>query len=532
MNKLDEENANNFRIFKVKPTLRIMSLFKLITIFFLFCSSLSFGQNRVFERPGIPGRGFYMDRGSGHFLLAREIRFGAGLDSSHVVLMGANPDMELTSIGGFAIEASLTWLNGAASVHDGAILVGSNLGSLDKPYVLRMDTLGNIVYSSYFNNLQDGQFQIKDVRIDGDNLSVATWASNTRRSFYMFNGTIDGNFDSGLRVHAPDDIEFRTSDFLTTENIDEQYVICQADTNQSQHKFIVVMKLNADSVVWAQIHDHGATMNSELEQGYNGIRLSDGNWLYVAMYRGESTYLEQRIVKMDGDGNTLWSKEYFVDDVKVGIGAVYETEDEGLLMSGGATESLIIKLDADGEVLWSKRYVPTLSEVSPLGLFQKNSQNQLYSINGFVIAETDEEFNICDMEPHSGVTDLDVSFDITHLDLNSTQIEPDVQEMPVSMRTASFNNSLSCLATGIEEGKADEIKIYPNPASDILNMDLSNFQNEVNLSVIDMQGRVVMTKTSIAQNTLSLDVAHLKSGVCLLRIESGVEMVRTRFVKH
>ncbi len=510
-----------------------MKTFKLIVACLIFFSSFCYGQNRVFERPGLTGRSIFMDRGSGDTYIARERRFG--WDSTHVHLLNANQDMELTHLGGFRLSSPLTWLNSAATVHDGVILGGANLGFSTWPYVLRMDTTGNVLYSFYFNNLTHGQKQIASTYVNGEDLDLFTWADNTRLSYYLLKGSIDGNFPSGLQVHAPEGIQLRTDDIATTENPHDYIVICQADTNNTLSRFLIVMRVNAEGVLWSFIHDHGTTMNFEQESAFGLKHLSDGNWMFNVSYRAEFT-LDQRVVKIDGDGTVLWSKEYFLNEEKLSLGNFYETEDAGFLLLAAAlstSESLILKLDSEGEVLWSKVYVPSLTDIAPLGAFYRNDQNQIYSINNAVIAETDEEMNICDIEPHSGASSLDVTFEIIPVSHNTTEMIPEVLDMPFELRVDTLENSLSCLSTGIKhENGEDEISLYPNPAGDILNVDLSGFQGELNLTVLDMQGRIVHSQMALNQAVFVMDVSQMSQGMYVLHIESAHKKIRTQFVKE
>lgn len=510
-----------------------MSSFKLITVFFLFCSSLGFGQNRVFERPLYTGHSIFMDSGEGQTLIAMEHRFG--WDSSHVHLLSANSDMVLSHLGGFRMIGNLTWLNDAAMVNEGVILGGANLAFSTRPYVMRMGISGEVLFNNFFYNLDDGQDQIVNTFVDGNDLDLFTWSDNTRLSYYMLNGSIDGSFPLGLQIHAPEEMEFRTDEVASTENENEYMVICQADTNNTGSRFLIVSRLNPNGVLWSYMHDHSVNeVATDSEFSYGLKQLSDGNWIYLASYTNEDGN-NRRMVKMEGDGNVLWSKEYFLNGEKLTLSFNYETSDGGLLQHAvvpSSSETLIVKLDANGVVQWSKKYVPSLTSVAPTGFFFKNDQGQLYSFNSFVLAEIDEEFNSCDFEPHSGITSSNVTFDIVAVSHETNNIVPEIGELPFEMLEESFENTLICLSTGVEENENVQVNIYPNPASDFLKVDLSNFQNEVFLSVVDMQGRVLKTELSIRKDAFAIDVKHLKSGVYLLRIESAELKTRTRFVKN
>ena len=194
---------------------------------------------------------------------------------------------------------TLTWMNEAVALNDGVIIGGANLGFSTIPYILRIDTSGNVAYSSYFSNLQDGQDQILSVDVRGNQLDLFTWADNTRDSYYMLNGDINGNFPSALQVEAPSGLQYRVSDTEPTGNSREFLVICQSDTAfGSSHEFLILMMIDSAGVQWSFIHDHGTTGIAEVEQGEGISKLSDGNYIYYAIFRGASGILETRLVKI------------------------------------------------------------------------------------------------------------------------------------------------------------------------------------------------------------------------------------------
>jgi hypothetical protein len=75
------------------------------------------------------------------------------------------------------------------------------------------------------------------------------------------------------------------------------------------------------------------------------------------------------------------------------------------------------------------------------------------------------------------------------------------------------------------------IKVFPNPAKDRLNVDLStlNLKGQVNFTVIDLQGKEIMHMTQDASNVMDLNVANLPTGNYMLRIQSGRYIIGKQF---
>ena len=92
-------------------------------------------------------------------------------------------------------------------------------------------------------------------------------------------------------------------------------------------------------------------------------------------------------------------------------------------------------------------------------------------------------------------------------------------------------DSFGCLTPGCEvtsvpkiEGAIAQLKIYPNPASDVLNIEItpSAFEHrahpeEFELKLYDILGKLVLTK-KLFPSTNTIDVSNLKTGVYSYRI--------------
>ena len=82
---------------------------------------------------------------------------------------------------------------------------------------------------------------------------------------------------------------------------------------------------------------------------------------------------------------------------------------------------------------------------------------------------------------------------------------------------------------------ADGIATWPNPALDQLNIALSNAERgQVEVTVTDANGRVMMTERHMladGRNQLLIGTEGLASGLYLLRIANGTQMISQRFVK-
>jgi len=83
----------------------------------------------------------------------------------------------------------------------------------------------------------------------------------------------------------------------------------------------------------------------------------------------------------------------------------------------------------------------------------------------------------------------------------------------------------SNVGSGIEKTAipADLIKVYPNPATDLLNIDYSNIPGKINqLGIIDLTGKRVFEEITTEEKTLSqISVSGLPSGLYILQLETN-----------
>jgi hypothetical protein len=88
-------------------------------------------------------------------------------------------------------------------------------------------------------------------------------------------------------------------------------------------------------------------------------------------------------------------------------------------------------------------------------------------------------------------------------------------------------NVIPSIAVGIEEASlfANELTLYPNPASGNLNIDYSlNSNADINITIYDMSGRVVdfqFALNSIGNNHETIDVSSLQPGIYILELTAN-----------
>jgi hypothetical protein len=93
-------------------------------------------------------------------------------------------------------------------------------------------------------------------------------------------------------------------------------------------------------------------------------------------------------------------------------------------------------------------------------------------------------------------------------------------------------NDTTNTTTGIKNSKPvkSNIVAYPNPVTDNLIVSFNATNHTLNVDILDLQGRLVLSNTSereVGQNTLKLDVSALKTGIYFVKINNRSH----RFIK-
>jgi len=89
-------------------------------------------------------------------------------------------------------------------------------------------------------------------------------------------------------------------------------------------------------------------------------------------------------------------------------------------------------------------------------------------------------------------------------------------------------------ATGISTvNDSRTIRVFPNPASDYINMDLSAVTSPtVSYKINDIQGKTVKSSTDMDAKTTSIEIADLPDGNYILEINAAGQLFISRFVKE
>lgn len=216
-----------------------------------------------------------------------------------------------------------------------------------------------------------------------------------------------------------------------------------------------------------------------------------------------------------------------------------------------SADNILIRFETDsdsvagGFLLSYKGIKPTycslINNISePVGTISDGSNTYQYQNNTFcnwVIQPEDAEsitvtFTEFDIEPINDYVKIVNSSNQTIANLSGSDI-PDPITIPGNKITITFRSNPNTRAggfsldyetqfVGIDDIIQSTYKIYPNPASTVLNIEIPD-SNCKQVFIIDATGRIVLSKDVSGKNEFSIDISKLTEGNYIIKIpEIGV----------
>lgn len=76
------------------------------------------------------------------------------------------------------------------------------------------------------------------------------------------------------------------------------------------------------------------------------------------------------------------------------------------------------------------------------------------------------------------------------------------------------------------------MRAYPNPVSDLLNIDLGGVKIEGIISIMTLGGKVIRTQIATGESTIILNISDLPQGAYLCRFVNGLEIKTVKIIKQ
>ncbi|MBZ0241808.1 MAG: T9SS type A sorting domain-containing protein, partial [Bacteroidales bacterium] len=264
----------------------------------------------------------------------------------------------------------------------------------------------------------------------------------------------------------------------------------------------------------------GAVSQIELEDGYLLAAYgssTDGDLVGSGWHEGwdnpRSPTLDVWLVKIDFLGKILWQKCYggSKNDIP---NRVFKTSDGGFvvfantnsnngdvsgnLSVGQETSIWVFKVDENGVLLW-QRCISGVPYESVAGVIQQSDYK--YTVAGVMTASPTGDVNCSNYVPNYG---------------------PDYWVFGVSDTTVNIAET-SAIAV--------DIKVYPNPAKSVLNIDFpANYDIlHATIEIINVNGKTSMQSKPVSHST-QLNIKNLTPGLYIVKIQNNDALITRRLV--
>ncbi len=322
-----------------------------------------------------------------------------------------------------------------------------------------------------------------------------------------------------------------------------------------------IIKLNADGEMeWQK--NYGGTYS---EYSKKIIQSVEGGYIFIAnaqsddydldLHHGDTFYPDLWVVKISNSGEIEWQKIFGGDSYDMGF-EIEQTSDLSYIISGetssndgdvfgnnGLSDLWMVKLGNTGELIWQKCFGGTSADYR--GNFR------MINDTSFVFAGFSHSHD-GDVSGNQGGWDFWVgtmgpcAAEVYYADLDDDgygNISSSILtcEMPFGFVVdssdcddddASINPGAEEIVNGIDDNCDDSIdegvslnmengitiNIFPNPATDILNIETEYFEN-CTFSIFNLDGNLMTTLHKI-DNKNVIDISNLASGIYLIKVQN------------
>ena len=99
--------------------------------------------------------------------------------------------------------------------------------------------------------------------------------------------------------------------------------------------------------------------------------------------------------------------------------------------------------------------------------------------------------------------------------------------------SSQSNHPVSKSTSTAETGAVVKVKVFPNPATNVVNLLGLTNTSKADITILDIYGNTVLARQwAIRRNALNIPIAELKQGAYIISIHSEENQVRTKFYKQ
>lgn len=488
----------------------------------LFFSTLCLGQSVRYSNfydlnEGAGGLLSVTETPSGQFIAvgsSLNLSSNSGYDEGHHVVVDEN-GVFVSEFGLSQQEASFrpqAVVSSESGVYSSGYYCGEGSGGTAYCdfYVSKLDDSGDTLFTRVISRPDTSDFLLDMVQTTPNKILLIGWTYNdivTTNADLLFI-TVDtlGN-ELNRVVYGGSRTDYIHSGLVINENGDVLMAGYTASFNGSDNDSWVIKTDSVGNVQWQQVYNHLSPNGADASLGLS--LHPDGNYVICGAYDNDDfTKYWGYLMKVDINGDEVWTKRYSNDESQ-GFYSCSVLTNHQIVASGqtdntidGSQAGWLVKADENGDTLWTHIYNPS-NNTDLL-------RNMLVLDNGDIVM---------------------VGFGRGE---NSTNQDGWILRV----------DSLGCLmegchTVGINEQlptSNEQYLVYPNPATDVLNVEGLDPSTALRVTVVDFSGREILTTPSPSLQGgehMQLDVSGWAAGFYLLSVtdENG-NVVSKRVVKE
>jgi len=426
-------------------------------------------------------------------------------------------------------EISVQYPNNFILIDNGIVAIGTKDNSM---YIANIDSTNQIVWD-------------KKLQCEFSNTSGRKLVKSSDTTFICLGNNDEKIFIAKLKTNG-DTIWTKSysgllygsaNDLLIDSN--NNILVCgyTNDEFRSAYKVGFLLKLdsNGDSIYFKSINEI-SLFNSITE-------LNNGYLVAGAIQNYSESNKKVFIANYNSEGDTIWTKQYGEPRLGAGAYSVDKTNDNNFLVAGTSetwgtsyNECYILKINQNGDTLWTKTYGYQFYQ--DIANFIKKISDTTYIVVGkldgvFVGDKTQGFYSILN-------SDGEIILNRTYYSSeNAIFHSAEMLAENTYLILGSQGNNLLLIKSNeyggfdiyndIEEIENPNFLFYPNPAENTIYLRELPTHSD-NIDIFDVNGQLVYSTTNNS-NSIDINISNLQKGIYLIRVK-GVDYFKTvRFIK-
>ncbi|HZV71218.1 MAG TPA: T9SS type A sorting domain-containing protein [Saprospiraceae bacterium] len=435
---------------------------------------------------------------------------------------------------------------------------------LECSFLSEVDLNGNIVWRTEIPDIDIAQ---GTMIIVNDTITVTGNNNENKESFRMTHFTLEGQKIGETKTIAHPTIKFTRMFQLTTQFTNNKYIICGTGKLANDAYCSIFYSVYKDGTLDTLVILDTASNISEIWESF----IDSQGQLTLLLWHEEDDpgFNFRKILKLDANFNIVWSYQTENSNSNITVPRSCELLNGHTVFSfigpeGDPFLHSIRAIDNEGELDWQYDYQWTGSRTREIYRLKRLS-------NGDIMGSG--QYSEFEQNPRVGDSPWlfkmnasgDLLWEHIYYDFDSTLNQNgssrlgtllDFVELEngdiITVGTIRYNNSdmlimrldsNGCLfeeycsetnvITGIDESYQLEkqLSIYPNPVSDIINIELKTRDYPLNFEIIDLTG-VILFSGEIKEDQSQINVSNLNDGFYFISLKDDLKKLYTKkFIK-